>query len=61
MIIGDFGGGNFNFIKACNESNYFGRQTKNALIKFQKTNNITPAVGYFGPITRMFVNSILNK
>lgn len=23
MIIGDFGGGNFNFIKACNESNYF--------------------------------------
>ena len=23
MIIGDFGGGNFNFITACNESNYF--------------------------------------
>lgn len=23
MVIGDFGGGNFNFIQACNESNYF--------------------------------------
>lgn len=23
MIIGDFGGGNFNFIQACNQSNYF--------------------------------------
>ncbi len=34
------------------ETNYFGPRTKNALIKFQKAYGITPAEGYFGPITR---------
>ncbi|MFA6410090.1 MAG: DUF2341 domain-containing protein [Candidatus Buchananbacteria bacterium] len=34
----------------------FGPATKAALIKFQKVNNITPAVGYFGPVTRGVVN-----
>ena len=40
-----------------NETTFFGRATKNALIKFQKSKNIIPATGYFGPKTR---NSILN-
>ncbi len=40
------------------ETNFFGNATKNALIKFQKFNNIKPALGYFGPKTRNF---ILNK
>jgi autotransporter-associated beta strand protein len=31
---------------------YFGAQTKTALIKYQKDNKITPAVGYFGTVTR---------
>jgi hypothetical protein len=31
---------------------FFGNQTRQALIKFQQDNNITPAAGYFGPITR---------
>ncbi len=31
---------------------YFGEQTRQALIKFQQDNNITPAAGYFGPISR---------
>ena len=35
-----------------NETDYFGTATKAALIKFQKANNISPAVGYFGPLTR---------
>jgi hypothetical protein len=35
-----------------NESTYFGEKTKQALIKFQKENNITPPEGYFGPKTR---------
>ncbi len=35
-----------------NESTYFGVKTKTALIKFQIANNIKPALGYFGPITR---------
>lgn len=38
------------------ETTKFGLATKNALIKFQKTNNISPAVGYFGTITREVVN-----
>lgn len=40
-----------------NETNYFGALTQNALIKFQRANGITPAIGYFGPITRAFVSS----
>jgi hypothetical protein len=43
-----------------NETNKFGSLTQKALIKFQLANKITPAVGYFGPITRALVNS-LNK
>ena len=31
---------------------YFGVLTQSALIKFQQANNITPALGYFGPKTR---------
>lgn len=31
---------------------YFGSLTKDAVIKFQIKNNISPAVGYVGPITR---------
>ncbi|MBU1164401.1 peptidoglycan DD-metalloendopeptidase family protein [Patescibacteria group bacterium] len=40
-----------------NETTYFGPATQAALIKFQKAKNISPAVGYFGPITRSFINS----
>lgn len=42
-----------------NETSYFGNATRQALIKFQKANNIYPASGYFGPVTREFVNKIL--
>ncbi|MBU1907286.1 peptidoglycan-binding protein, partial [Patescibacteria group bacterium] len=38
------------------ETNYFGTLTQTALINFQKANNISPAVGYFGPVTRGVVN-----
>lgn len=34
------------------ETTYFGNATKAALAKFQAANGISPAVGYFGPITR---------
>jgi hypothetical protein len=37
---------------------YFGSLTQAALAKFQAAHNIAPAVGYFGPITRAFVNSL---
>lgn len=40
------------------ESTYFGNATRAALIKFQKAQRITPAVGYFGPITRATVGSM---
>lgn len=38
-----------------NESSYFGTRTQAALARFQKANNIFPAAGYFGPITRSFI------
>ena len=39
------------------ETNYFGENTKKALIRFQTASSITPALGYFGKVTRDFVNS----
>lgn len=39
-----------------NETNYFGSLTQEALIRFQKANNINPALGYFGSLTRAFMN-----
>ena len=42
------------------ESTFFGNQTKQALIRFQIKNNISPAAGYFGPITKAFIKSLLN-
>lgn len=42
------------------ETTFFGLITKNALIKFQKANKITPAIGYFGPATRRVINKKVN-
>lgn len=39
---------------------YFGGQTRAALAAFQSANGISPAVGYFGPITRAKVNLIIS-
>lgn len=44
-----------------NESNYFGLKTKQALAKFQKANGIKPANGFFGPITRAFINNLIKN
>ena len=33
----------------------------NALIEFQKKAGITPTSGYFGPITRNYINNLANK
>ena len=40
------------------ESTYFGPATKAAVIRFQQANQITPASGVFGPLTRAKVNSM---
>jgi len=40
-----------------NETTYFGELTRDALSKFQQANNIHPPQGYFGPITRSFIQS----
>lgn len=37
---------------------YFGAQTQAALAAFQAANGISPAAGYFGPITRAKVNDM---
>jgi len=37
---------------------YFGTLTKNALAAFQVANGISPAVGYYGPVTAAKVNSM---
>lgn len=38
------------------ETDYFGKATQAALIRFQKDKGIKPALGYFGRITRKVVN-----
>lgn len=38
---------------------YFGAQTAAALAAYQRANGITPAVGYFGPVTRAKVNATI--
>ena len=40
-----------------NETSMFGGLTRAALARFQASVGISPAVGYFGPITRAYVNS----
>lgn len=40
-----------------NESTFFGELTRAALARFQAANNITPAVGFFGPITRSAIEN----
>lgn len=37
------------------ETEFFGTLTRDALIRFQKANNINPPKGYFGPLTKAFV------
>ena len=37
---------------------YFGALTQDALADYQSANGISPAVGYFGPKTRAFLNSM---
>ena len=39
------------------ETNYFGKATHAALTKFQKAKGISPASGYFGSLTRTFINA----
>lgn len=39
-----------------NETNVFGFLTQNALIRFQQEKNISPTIGYFGPVTRGYIN-----
>jgi len=41
-----------------NETDYFGRLSQNALIKFQRAKGIYPPFGYFGPITRDIINNV---
>ncbi len=42
---------------AGNETNMFGALTKAALAKYQAAKGITPAAGFFGPLTRAAVNA----
>ena len=39
-----------------NETEYFGPATRNAVIKFQQKTGVTPALGYFYPLTRAEMN-----
>jgi photosystem II stability/assembly factor-like uncharacterized protein len=40
-----------------NETNLFGALTRDALAKFQAAKGISPAAGFFGPLTRAYVNA----
>ncbi len=39
------------------ETAKFGAATRNALVRFQKANKISPAIGYFGLLTRNLINN----
>lgn len=41
-----------------NESDYFGAKTKAALAKWQAANGVSPAAGYWGPLTRAKAASV---
>ncbi|MDB5204566.1 MAG: hypothetical protein JWP09_594 [Candidatus Taylorbacteria bacterium] len=41
------------------ETNKFGAATKAALAKFQKSHRINPPAGYFGLVTRSYINAML--
>ena len=41
-----------------NETDYFGLRTYTALVSWQEQNSITPASGFFGPLTR---DAVVNK
>ena len=43
-----------------NETTRFGPRTQSALIRFQTANNISPARGFFGPITRGVIMELAN-
>jgi hypothetical protein len=45
------------FTISAGATGYFGAQTKAALAAYQAANGISPAAGYFGPITRAKVNA----
>ena len=38
---------------------YFGVQTQAAVAAFQRANGVAPAIGYFGPLTRAWINAII--
>lgn len=40
-----------------NETTYFGKATQQAVINFQMTNTISPAVGFVGPLSRAALNA----
>ncbi len=40
---------------------YFGQLTMNAVIRWQKANGITPALGYFGPKSRAVFNALISS
>ncbi len=36
---------------------YYGQLTKNAVASYQSARNVTPAVGYFGPVTKIAMHA----
>lgn len=48
-------------LKKYGPTGYFGNVTKAALKEFQKNVGIKPASGILGPLTKAYINSLLNK
>ncbi|MGH7193791.1 MAG: peptidoglycan-binding domain-containing protein, partial [Candidatus Saccharimonadales bacterium] len=40
------------------ETTYFGALTQNAVARFQAAHAVSPAVGYFGPLTQIAISSV---
>lgn len=43
---------------AGNETDYFGEKTRSALARWQMSNGVAPAAGYFGPRTRLVMGAL---
>ena len=61
LLIAEAGGPAAAKLKAHGTTKTFGTLTYNALIEFQKKAGIKPASGFFGPITRAYVNAVEEK
>jgi hypothetical protein len=59
FLIGYNAGASTKRLAHAGATGYFGSLTNSALAEFQKKAGIKPAIGFFGPLTRTYINKLL--